>query len=1084
MKKILSQFVKYPFYGTMVIVVLGMMGYFSMRNMKKATFPLVESKTISVSVMYPGATPKEMDEGITSLVENSLRGISGIKEFSSTSSEGSASITITALNGYDMDELLSDVKNTVDGISNFPANAERPIVSKGRARDMAMFMSLSAQSGNVLDLNKMANKVEDDLLATGKISQISIFGVPRNLELAVELNETQLRRYNLTFTDVRTAITQNNLDASGGTIRNPREQIKIISRQKSVKPNDIEKIVIKANENGQPITIGDVATVKLQVPEDPSNGYVNKKPSVTLLVQKLNTEDLEDISNIVKEYIEEFNKTHDDFHITVRMDFLDIIDGQLSILIENGIQGVLLVVLLLSLLLNIRLSLWVAWGIPASFFGMFIIGNMFGLTMNLISLFGMILIVGILVDDGVVIGENIFTHFEMGKSPRRAAIEGTLEVLPAVFTSVTTTMIAFSPLFVIEGQMEVMYEMAFVVVVCLAISLMEGMFVLPGHLANPKVLKPNRHTSLYGKLRAYIDKKLDAFKNRVYAPFLDWILNHRGIAMASITGLFIITIGLTLGGVIGFTFFPASPSDMFSIDLALKPGVNEEITKQILFDIEDKAWEANNKLMEEQGDTMSYISAMSISMGSSFSGSERGTNAGMIRVFLNSLEETQVSDQIIKKAIAEQVGKIPEAYKFAVGASNRFGAPVSISLLGYDAEELELAKEELELELSQMPALYNITDNSQLGSQELRLTLKPEAYALGLTLSSLMSEVRQGFYGALAQRIQEGKDEIWVYVRYSREDRQTVGQLENMIIHTAHGDFPLGTIAEISTARSLSSINHFNGRREVRVNAFQKDQSQSVPDILNFIETNILSEIIKKHPDITVMQQGQQKDSREQGGSMLMYFGLAFIIMVIIIMIYFKSFRQGILIIMMVPLGIIGAIWGHGFHGQPLSMMSLWGMVALSGVVINDAIVFVSKYNMNLERGMQLIPAVKDAGLSRFRAIFLTTVTTTGGLMPLILENSPDARMLLPMATALAYGILFGTLFILIILPVLLVLNNKNMILMHKIWITIVKIFRPNSEINEDFTPEDMEPAVKYAKIDRTMKENMAKKIDSTLHID
>jgi len=918
----------------------------------------------------------------------------------------------------------------------------------------------------------MANKVEDDLLATGKISQISIFGVPSNLELAIELNETQLRRYNLTFSDIKTAIADNNIDASGGTIRNPREQMKIISRQKSVDPKKVEKIIIKSNENGQPITIGDVATVILQVPEDPSNGYVNQKPSVTLLVQKLNSEDLEDISIEVNDYIKQFNKTHDNFHIEVRMDFLEFIDGQLSILIENGIQGVVLVILLLSLLLNVRLSLWVAWGIPASFLGMFIVANLTGLTINLISLFGMILIVGILVDDGVVIGENIFTHFEMGKSPRRAAIEGTLEVLPAVFTSVATTIIAFTPLLIIEGQMEMMYEMAFVVVVCLIISLLEGMFVLPGHLANPKVLKPNRKTSAYGKLRIYIDDKLNRFKDNVYAPFLDWLLTHRWLSMAMITGLFIITIGMIGGGVISFTFFPASPSDMFTIDLALKPGVNEQITKKILFDVENKAWKANDDLMKDQGDTLSYISAMSISLGSSFSGSESGTNAGKIRVFLNSLENTEVSDEMIKKAIAQKVGKIAEAYKFAVGASNRFGAPVSISLLGYDADKLEDAKEELELQLATMPALYNITDNSQLGSQELRLSLKPEAYALGLTLQSLMTEVRQGFYGALAQRIQQGKNEIWVYVRYSKENRKTVGQLENMMVHTSKGDFPLGTIATINTARSLSSINHFNGRREVRVDAYQKDQSQSVPDLLAYIETNIMTNIIKKYPDITFIHQGQQKDSNEQAGSMGLYFGMAFLIIVLIIMIYFKSFRQGFLIVLMIPLGVIGAIWGHGIHGQPISMMSLWGMVALSGVVINDAIVFVSKFNTNLERGMKLIPAIKNAGTSRFRAIFLTTVTTTGGLMPLILENSPDARMLIPMAISLAYGIMFGTVFILLILPVLVVLNNRNMV-------AIKKLFT-----GKEVEPEQVETAVINANINRMLQENMAKKIDDNLLVD
>ncbi len=1079
MKNILSQFVKYPFYGLVVMLIFIGIGFISLTHMKKATFPLTDSKTISISVSYPNATPKEMDEGVTSLVENSLMGISGIKEYESTSSEGSASITVTALNGYDMDELLSDVKNAVDGISNFPDGAEKPVVSKNRRTDNAMFMSLYAESENVLDLNDMANKIEDDLLATGKISQLSMFGVPSNLELVIELSETQMRRYGLTFSDVKTAVAENNLDASGGTIRNTREQIKIVTRQKSVDPDKIKEIVLISNSNGQPVTIGDVADVRLQVPEDPSNGYVHKKPSVTLLVAKLQTEDLEKISNLVNDYVKTFNETHEDFKLEVRMDFLEIIDGQLDILVSNGLQGVFLVVLMLSLLLNVRLSLWVAAGIPVSFLGMFIIANLTGLTMNIISLFGMILIVGILVDDGVVIGENIFTHFEMGKSPRRAAIDGTLEVIPAVFTSVITTIVAFSPLFFIEGNMEVMMDMAFVVVVCLLVSLAESMFVLPSHLANPNVLKPNRKTSWYGKLRIYIDKQLERFKEGLYKPMLDWLVSHRGFSISAVTALLILTIGLVAGGVVQFTFFPASPSDMFSIDLALKPGVNQEITKNLLFDIEDKAWEVNDEIREEQGDTISYISGMSVSLGSAFDGTESGTNAGRIRVFLNSLEGTDVSDEMIKKAIAKKVGKIPEAYKFAVGASNHFGAPVSISLLGYDQVELEKAKDELQEELEKMPALYNITNNSQLGSQELKLTLKPEAYALGLTLESLMSEVQQGFYGALAQRIQDGKDEIWVYVRYAHENRETMGQLENMLVHTSYGEFPLKRVADISYDRSVSSINHYNGRREVRVEAYQKDQSQSVPDLLNYVETNILSNIMKKYPDITFMHQGQQKDTQEQAGSMQLYFGIAFIIMVLIVMIYFKSFRQGILIIGMIPLGMIGAIWGHGIHGQPVSMMSMWGMVALSGVVINDAIVFLSKYNQNLERGMTIVDAVKDAGASRFRAIFLTTVTTVVGLMPLILEPSPDARMLVPMAIALGYGILFGTGFILLVLPVLIILNNKNMILLHRLKLWIIKLYNPKSEKLVDFTPEELEPAVKYAKIEKSLSDNMAKNFDA-----
>lgn len=1063
MKKILSAFVKYPFYGKIVIVILLLIGSIALLSMRKATFPLVESKIITVSVSYQGATPQEMEQGITTLIEDEIRGIPGIKEFSSISSENFAQVTITGLSNYDMDELLSDVKNAVDGISNFPASAEKPIVSKNRSKDMAMFITLSSDDDDLLKLNKLANRIEDDFLASGKISQITIMGLPNNLELAIEINETQLRRYNITFDDLKNAIAANNLDIHGGTIKNSREEIKIISRQRSVDPKDIKKIVVKTNPDGRTVLVGDVADVNLKFEETPNGSYTKGKPSVTFMIQKLMNEDLGDISDFVHDYIKTFNKTHSDSQMEILHDFLEIIDGQLSILIQNGIQGILLVILTLSLLLNFRLSLWVAWGIPAAFLGMFIVASLSGITINIISLFGMILIIGILVDDGVVIGENVFTHFEMGKTPRRAAIDGTLEVLPAVITSVVTTIIAFTPLFFIEGNLAMMYEMAFVIIICLLISLAEGIFVLPGHLANPKVLKPMNHKSLYGRVRNKVDAFLIYVRDRLYIPLIRRILNHKGLSIAVITGLFIITIGLVGGGKIPFTFFPQTPSDMFTIDLALKPGINENITKEKLAWIETQIWEVNHELMQEHKDTISYVSATQVTIGNSFSGTESGTNAGMIRVFLNPLEETQMNDQILKTAISEKTGNIPEAYKYAVGASSRFGAPVSISLLGYNNDELEAAKEELETELAKMPSLFNITDNSQIGSQEIQLTLKSEAFVLGLTQSSLMQQVRNGYYGALAQRMQEGKNEIWVYVRYSKDNRETIGQLENMMIKTQSGEFPLSRLANLSTERSMSKINRYKGRTEIRVDAYLKDQSEAVPPILDFIIANILPDIMTNHPDVTYMQQGQQKDTNEQMGSIIKYFGIAFLIIVLIVMIYFKSFGQGMMILMMIPLGFIGAIWGHGIHGQPISMMSLWGFVALSGTIINDAIVFMSKYNQNLVNGMNIMDATIDAGKSRFRAIILTTITTVAGLMPLILENSPDAQFLVPMAIALAYGILFGTIFILLILPVLIVLfNNLN--------VKIKQLFS-----KETIIPETVEVAYINHQIDVKLNEAMGK---------
>ena len=1070
MRKILTLFVKYPFYGVMVILILVLLGVISEQNMKKASMPMVESKDITVSVSYPGATPKEMDEGVTSLIEESIRGVAGIKEFSSQSRSSSATVTVTAYDGYDMDELLIDVKNSVDGISNFPAGAEQPIVSKGRTMDMAMFIRLySTGDDDIIKLNKKANLIEDDFLNSGYISKISLNGEPSHLELVTYLDETQLRRYNLTFSDVQSAITNNNLDISGGTVKNDREEISVIARNKSLNIDDIKNIVIRGNEDGRIVRVGDVGTVKLTIPESPSGAYVDGKPAIGFRISKLENEDLQAISEYVNKYVEQFNKENNEYKLKVNMDFLDRIDSQLDILIGNGILGVILVILMLALLLNFRLSLWVAWGIPSAFLGMFIAANVAGITMNMISLFGMILIIGILVDDGVVIGENVFTHFEMGKSPRRAAIEGTIEVLPAVFTSVLTTIVAFLPLMFIEGNMEMMYDMAFVVIACLLFSLMESVFVLPGHLANPRVLVESNPKTLYGRIRIAFDKGIEYIKQKIYSPALTWIINHKGLTVSIVIAMMIITVGLVRGNIINYTLFPKTPSTTFSIDLVLKPGINEEITKERIFKIDEKVWEVNNDFMKKFGDTIPYINSTEIHMGRAFSRTESGTHAAEIRVMLNDdIEDSKVTDQMLKTAIAEKVGVMPDAYKFAVGASNHFGAPVSISLMGYDEDVLEKAKNELENELSKMPSLFNVTDNSQVGSEELRLKLKPQAYALGLTTKSLLTEVRQGFYGGLAQRIQDGKEEVWVYVRYAEKDRKTIGQLENMLIHTTKGDYPLSTVATIHKDRSVSTINHYNGKREIRVDAYQKDMNESVPVILDYIEENILTKICDKYPGISYQHQGQQKDVGEQMSSLILYFGLAFLIIVLIVMIYFKSFNQGFMIIMMIPLGIIGAIWGHGIHGESLSMMSVWGMVALSGVIINDAIVFMAKYNQNLEEGMKVKDAVRHAGISRFRAIILTTITTVAGLMPLILEKNNDAAMLIPMAITLAYGIMFGTFFILVLLPVLILINNKFMMFTAK--------FKYKFK-GKEITPENVEPAVLNREMEKVFEKNMAKKI-------
>jgi len=1051
MRNIISQFVRYPFYGKMIIAVMLIAGGASLWFMKKSFFPQTESKIITVSMVFPGASPKEVEEGITSRMEDAVRGIVGIKEMNSVSSEGFARLTITTTGDYDLDETLADVKNAVDGIPSFPTGAEKAVIAKRRSTTPAIRMAVT---GNVdlLTLKKYADDIYDDLMRSKKMSQITLSGFPR-LELSVEVKEDNLRRYQLTFNEISRAIANNNIDISGGAIKNEVEEILIRTRNRSVDPDQIGEIILKANPDGSYIRIRDVAKIHFQFQDVPNSTYMNKNPVVSINVNKLNDEDLEEISDFCNSYAKEFNAKYDDATLEVTFDFVTLLQSRLSLLYKNGGYGLLLVVISLALFLSFRLSLWVAWGIPASFLGMFIIANLMGVTINMISLFGMILIIGILVDDGIVIGENIYSHFEKGKSPRRAAIDGTMEVVPAVLTSVTTTMVAFSPLLLVTGNMEFLYEMAFIVVACLSLSLFESLFVLPSHVGNEIVLNRKRKDNAFNRLRQKIEKGIVFVRDNIYSGVLDKLVQWRWFVIFIPISLFFITIGLFEGGLIQRTIFPNVTFDTFAINIAFKPGSNKEITIQKLKEFEKAVWEVNDELKEEFQDTATYIKYTYLSSGNAFGGQESGPHAGNLSVTLRDMEGAPVSSFDISGRVKEKIGAVNGVEKYTIGANNRWGAPVSISLLGKDLEQLNLANKFFQDELRKMASLYNINDNNPLGSREVRLSLKPKAFYLGMDLRSITSQIRQGFFGGQAQRLQEGKDEIKVWVRYPKSDRIFIGQMEDMRIRTPKGEFPLSELIDYEILRGPVSIQRYNGAREIRVDADLIDPSEPVPPILEYIETTILPVLEANYPSVRPEYQGQQKRSAEDVDELQIYFAVALLLIVFIVMIHFRSFTQGLIVLMMIPLGWLGSTWGHGIEGYPVSMLSAWGMVALTGVIINDAVVFLSKYNLFVQEGMQPVSAVKEAGKARFRAIILTTITTTVGLYPLILENSFQAQFLIPMAIALAYGVLVGTMFILMFFPVLIMVLNDIKRISQSFW------------EGEQLDARDVEPKVRESKV-------------------
>ena len=1025
MRKLISVFIRFPFYANIILAIILVLGLFSFLSMNRSFFPDSREKFITISVFYPGASPKEMEEGITVRIEEALRGIAGIKEINSTSSENVTSVQLEVTGEYDIDETLMEVKNAVDGIPSFPVDAETPIVNKQRSVSRAAFMALTGDV-DMLILKQYANEIENDFYNSGIISQISITGFP-DLEISVEISEENLRRYNLTFDEVSRAIVQNNQDISGGQIRSDEEEIMIRSRYRTVIPEELEKIIIRANPDGTYLRIGDVGTVNMQFADVASTSLMNGKPTVSIQVHKLPEEDLIAISKFCNDYSEEWNETHDDTTFLVTFDFLETLKARLNLLYRNGGIGLLLIFITLGLFLSLRLSIWVAIGIPASFGAMFILAFFNGMTVNMISLFGMILVIGILVDDGIVIAENIYSHFEKGKSPRKAALDGTMEVLPSVLTSVATTIVVFSALFFIRGRMEFMYDMAFVVVFSLAFSLFEAFFVLPAHLGSSWVLRRNVRQNTGKKIRDILEKFLGFMRVNIYGTTLKFMIKWKYVAIFSPIFLIMITAGLFKGDLIKATFFPAIPFDQFTVDLAFKPGSGEAKTLDYLKRIDDAIWEVNTEFMEKFDDSIEFVSYTFLSTGSAFSGQERGSHAGNIFVMLRDLEGSGTSSFEIVDSVLAKVGELPEVDKLTIQGRATFGTPISVSLLGKNETSLNAAKEDLIQSLKQIEDINNIADVNPAGMREVRLKLKPLAYFLGFSQLTLTAQVRQGFFGDQAQRLQHGKDELRVWVRYPKTDRINLGQLEAMRIKTVTGEYPLSELAAYTIERGPVSIKHYNGSREIRVDANVVSYDTPIIPIQEKIESEIVPELLSKYPDIEVAYLGQKKDSDETMNQIKKFFLPAFLLMFLIIILHFKSFFQGMIIVSMIPLAWLGAIWGHGVEGVPVSLLSIWGMLALSGVIINDAVVFLSKYNSLLLEGVKVKDAVYQTGMARFRAIVLTTITTSVGLYPIIFEKSFNAQFLKPMAVSLAYGVFVGTAFILVFFPlVILFLNDMK----------------------------------------------------------
>ena len=1034
MKSIIAHFIKYPVLANIVILGFFVFGIIGMYSLKSSYFPLNESRNVSISVSYPGASPQEMEEGIVLKIEDNLRGLIGIDRFTSTSSENSATVLVEILKGEDIDAVLADIKNAVDKVPSFPVGMEPPVISKDIFRTEAVSFVVSGDDVPLLSLKGIAREVETDLRAIDGISQVEVSGYPAE-EIEIAVDEEKLKAYNLTFQQVANAVASTNILVTGGSIKTAHEEYLIRVNNRVYHGSELDYIIVKADESGNKIRLKDLAVVRDRWSETPNRSYFNGKPSVRIQVNTTNSEDLIDVADKTKEYIETYNATHDNVQLSITRDASIVIVQRTELLIRNGIQGMALVMFFLALFLKPRLAFWVAFGLPISFLGMFIFAGQLGVTINVLSLFGMIIVIGILVDDGIVIAENIYDQHQKGKSPVRAAIDGTMEVLPAITSAILTTLVAFATFFFLDGRIgEFFSEVAIIVILTLSISLIEALIILPAHVAHSKAITSKQKSYWFN---IYADRLMGWMRDKVYGPFLKFFIKNKFLGFAIPITFLLLTIGAIGGGIIRFTFFPNVASDRVSIILRMPQGTHEDITDSIISQIEKAAWKVNEDFTARQAGNKNVIENITKRVGP-------GSSAASLFINLLPGEERDFPSFAISTAINEEVGNLPEVESIEFGSGSNFGGnPISVSLLSNDINELKAAKQFLKSNLVKNSLLKDITDNDPAGIKEIKITLKESAYAMGFQLNNVISQVRSGFFGNQAQRFQRRRDEIRVWVRYEKEQRSSIKNLDDMRIASPTGErVPLREIADYEIQRGEIAINHLDGKREIRIDGDLKDPNNSATEIMTDIKTEMLPQMKEQFPNVTAVFEGQNREANKTTDSAKAVLPIIVFMIFVIIAFTFRSFSQPLLLLLMVPFSLIGVAWGHWIHGFSINILSFLGIIALIGIVVNDGLVLISKFNGYLKEGMKYDEALFAAGKSRFRAIFLTSVTTVAGLAPLIFETSRQAQFLIPMAISIAYGIVLATVLTLVMLP--LMLSTGNIVKVY--WTWLIKGEKPTRE--------------------------------------
>jgi multidrug efflux pump subunit AcrB len=1012
-KGVIAWFAHNPVAANLLMLIIIVVGLGSAFSIQRAMFPAFDIEYIMIEAPYPGAAPEEVEQGIVLKIEEAINDLDGIKRVESDAYESRARMWVEPHEGTDLSRLLNDIQNRVDAIAHFPEEAERPIISQPEMLFPALTLQLSGNIGE-RSMKALAEEIRREVLTYEDISAASVVGA-RDYEIAIEISEQLLREYHLTLGDVAQIISASSLDLPAGSVRTENGEIMLRTVGQAYVQQDFEDIVLKTWPDGTRLLLGDIATVIDGFVDTSGFARFNGKYSLGVNVFAMGKQDLIETADAAKAYAaQRAQRLPDGVTLDIWGDSTYYLKDRLRMMVDNLALGALLVFIILALFLEIKLAFWVMLGIPVCFLGAMAVINTpyIDASLNMISIFGFILVLGIVVDDAIIMGESAYSEQEQHGHSIESVVNGVYKVATPATFGVLTTIVAFAPTLFIDGMFGAFPEACgWVVILCLAFSLVESKWILPAHLAHSKPTR-NRLLLLIDHIQENVNRRLKNFVEHGYAPFMLRCIRNRYATLGFFLSLLVLSSGLIAGGVVRTVLAPSVPGEFLNVELGMSEGTPEERTLQAVMQIERAFHQMEENYRLQSGKDEKLLAHMASYVF--------GRVNGRIDVELTKEDQRSLATGDIQELWIETVGKIHGAEVFAVSNVDgpKMGPSVAFDLMHNNFDLLREAAAELEETLRHYTGLYDIRNGVSDTADEFHLDILPEAESLGLTRYDLASQVRHAFYGAEAQRVQRGIDEIKVMVRYPRADRENVSSLNNMFIRTPAGDeVPFDTVARLETKQGLLKATRIDYQRAAEVTA-EANKALVEPDkVIKDVERNVMPGLMEKYPGLEYRISGAAEEQAKMAVSMMVGFALALFGIYALLAIPTRSYLQPLIIMGVIPFGMIGAIFGHWVMGYPLSMMSLMGVIALSGVVVNDSLIMVDFVNRAMGDGVDRYTAVVQSGKRRFRAILLTSLTTFFGLVPMLLEDTTQAQEMIPMAISLAFGIVFATVITLLLIP-------------------------------------------------------------------